>query len=132
MKLSRRDILKQSAALAIAATGSSVLNAQTKLRASELANYDATGLAELVRKKQITPLELVEDVLKRIERVNPKLNIVLTKNFDVEKARARAKQSLGDGAFAGVPVLLKNLCEYKDADIDFGSRLCLWEEFFRF
>lgn len=123
MKLSRRDILKQSAALAIAAAGSSVLNAQTKLRASELANYDATGLAELVRKKQITPLELVEDVLKRIERVNPKLNIVLTKNFDVEKARARAKQSLGDGAFAGVPVLLKNLCEYKDADIDFGSRL---------
>ncbi len=123
MNFSRREILKQSAALVIAATGSSVLNAQTKLRSSELANYDAVGLAELVRKKQITPLELVEDTLKRIERVNPKLNIVLTKNFDVEKARARAKQPLGDGAFAGVPVLLKNLCEYKDADIDFGSRL---------
>ena len=123
MSFSRREILKQSASLVIAAAGGSVLNAQTKLRSSELANYDAVGLAELVRKKQITPLELVEDTLKRIERINPKLNIVLTKNFDAEKARARAKQPLGDGAFAGVPVLLKNLCEYKDADIDFGSRL---------
>lgn len=123
MKFSRREILKQSASLAIAATGSSVLCAPPKLRSSELANYDAVGLAELVRKKQITPLELVEDVLKRIERVNPKLNLVLTKNFDVEKARARAKQNLGDSKLAGVPVLLKNIVEYKDAKIDFGSRL---------
>lgn len=123
MKLSRRKILKQSASLVIAAAGSSLIHAQTKLRSSELANYDAVGLAELLRKKQIAPLELVEDTLKRIERINPQLNAVLTKNFDVEKARARAKQPLGNGAFAGVPVLLKDLCEYKDADIDFGSRL---------
>ena len=123
MNLSRREILKQSASLAIAAAGSSVLRAQAKLRSSELAAYDAIGLAELIRKKQITPLELVEDVLKRIERVNPKLNVVLTKNFDVEKARARARQNLGDGKLAGAPVLLKNLVEYKDAKIDFGSRL---------
>lgn len=128
MKHTRRDFLKQTT-LTLAAAGGSLTNSaevfagQTKLRASELGGYDATGLAELIRKKQITPMELVEDVLKRIERVNSKLNIVLTKNFDVEKARARAKQQLGDGAFAGVPVLLKNICEYKDADIDFGSRL---------
>ncbi len=122
MKLSRREILRQSAAVAIAAASGSLLRAETKLKASELAGYDAVGLAELIRKNQITPLELVEDTIKRIERVNAKLNIVLTKNFDVEKARARAKQNLGDGAFAGVPVLLKNLVEYKDADIDFGSR----------
>ncbi len=124
MKSTRREFLKRSSAVALAGVAASQFGeAQSKLRSSELANYDATGLAELVRKKQVTPLELVEDVLKRIERVNPKLNAVLSKNFDVEKARARAKQSLGDGAFAGVPVLLKNLCEYKDADIDFGSRL---------
>ncbi|MGH9799923.1 MAG: amidase family protein, partial [Blastocatellia bacterium] len=129
MKSNRREFLKHSSTLALASIGASLVNgqevfgAQTKLRSSELTGYDAVGLAELIKKKQITPLELVEDVLKRIERVNPELNIVLTKNFDVEKARARAKQPLGDGAFAGVPVLLKNICEYKDADIDFGSRL---------
>lgn len=123
MNISRREVLKQSASLVIAATGSSLLFAQSKLRSSELAGYDAVGLATLLRKKEISPLELVEDTLKRIERINPKLNLVLTKNFDVEKARAKAKQPLGSGAFAGVPVLLKNLAEYKDADIDFGSRL---------
>ena len=124
MKSTRREFLKRSSAVALAGVAASQFGeAQSKLRSSELANYDATGLAELVRKKQVTPLELVEDVLKRIERVNPKLNAVLANNFDVEKARARAKQPLGDGAFAGVPVLLKNICEYKDADIDFGSRL---------
>ncbi|MFN8002513.1 MAG: amidase [Acidobacteriota bacterium] len=123
MKLSRRKMLQQTAALIVAATGGSALRAETKLRTSALVGYDAVGLAELIKKKQISPLELVEDTLKRIERINPKLNLVLSKNFDVELARARAKQPLGDGPFAGVPVLLKNLAEYKDADIDFGSRL---------
>lgn len=132
MSHTRREFLKKSASLAIAAAGGSLLNineafiAQAEPRASSLASlagYDAMGLAELIKKRQITPLELVEDTIKRIERVNPKLNIVLTKNFDVEKARARAKQNLGEGVFAGVPILLKNIVEYKDADIDFGSRL---------
>ncbi|MBI1765058.1 MAG: amidase [Acidobacteria bacterium] len=129
MKLNRRKFLKHTAALALTAAGTTLLNetptasAQTKLRAATLTGYDATGLAELIRQKKITPLELVEDTLRRIEHVNPQLNLVLTKNFDVEKARARAKASLGDGPFAGVPILLKNIVEYKDADIDFGSRL---------
>jgi amidase len=129
MKTNRREFLQQSAALALSATGAALLNdmpsisAQTKLRTSALAGYDATGLAELIHKKQITPLELVEDTLRRIEQLNPQLNLVLTKNFDVEKARARTKANLGDGRFVGVPILLKNIVEYKDADIDFGSRL---------
>ncbi len=128
MQTNRREFLQQSAALALAATSAALLSeepvgAQTKLRTSALAGYDATGLAELIRQKKITPLELVEDTLRRIEQLNPQLNLVLTKNFDVEKARARAKSNLGDGPFAGVPILLKNIVEYKDADIDFGSRL---------
>ena len=129
MKANRREFLKQSAALALSAAGASLLDdtpsasAQTKLRTSALAGYDATGLAELLRKKQITPLELVDDTLRRIEQLNPQLNLVLTKNFDIEKARTRAKASLGEGPFVGVPILLKNIVEYKDADIDFGSRL---------
>jgi amidase len=99
------------------------LSAQRKQIQSELADYDALGLAELIRKKQVTPLELVEDVIRRIELVNPRINAVLTKNFDPEKARERAKSGLGDGQFAGVPVMLKNLTRYKDARIDSGSRL---------
>ena len=48
---------------------------------------------------------------------------MLVKLFDVEKARERAKNGASDGLFAGVPVMLKNLTQYKDARIDSGSRL---------
>jgi hypothetical protein len=48
---------------------------------------------------------------------------VLTKNLDLEKARARARSGALEGIFAGVPVMLKNLQQYKDANIDWGSRL---------
>jgi amidase len=124
MDSTRRDFLKQSAAFTIAtASGLGAAVAQVKSKPSGLVNYDALGLAELIRKKQISPLELVDDVIRRVERVNPKINAVLTKLFDLEKARERAKNGVGDGPFAGVPVMLKNLTQYKDARIDFGSRL---------
>ncbi|HWP42556.1 MAG TPA: amidase family protein, partial [Blastocatellia bacterium] len=117
----RRKFLKTAASFSLAAVSSPLLVAQTKR--SDLAGYDGVGLAELVRKKQVSSLELVEEVIRRIERVNPKINAVLTKNFDVDKARARARGVLGDGPLAGVPVLLKNLTQYKDGRIDSGSRL---------
>src|SRR5215471_5886766 len=128
MNHARRDFLKKSAVFTLATAGGSLLAeytaiAQVRPKLSELANYDALGLAELIRKKQISPLELVDDVIGRVERVNPKINAVLTKLFDVEKARERAKQGIGDGPFAGVPVMLKNLTQYKDARIDASSRL---------
>jgi amidase len=127
MDHSRRDFLEKAAVFTLATAGGSLLPeyaaAQVKPKVSELTDYDALGLAELVRKKQISPLELVDDVIGRVERVNPKINAVLTKLFDVEKARERAKQGIGDGPFAGVPVMLKNLTQYKDARIDAGSRL---------
>src|SRR5262245_28149354 len=124
MDSTRRDFLKQSAAFTIAtASGLGAAVAQVKPKPSGLVNYDALGLAELIRKKQISPLELVDDVIRRVEGVNPKINAVLTKLFDLEKARERAKQGIGDGPFAGVPVMLKNLTQYKDARMDFGSRL---------
>src|SRR5215475_15554040 len=98
MDHSRRDFLKKSAVFALATAGDELfaeysVAAELKPKPSELANYDALGLAELIRKKQISSLELVNDVISRVERVNPKINAVLTKLFDVEKARARAKRS---------------------------------------
>src|SRR5215475_7317817 len=128
MDHSRRGFLKKSAVFALATAGDALLAeysaaAEVKPKSSELADYDALGLAELIRKKQISPLELVNDVISRVERVNPKINAVLTKLFDVEKARERAKQGIGEGPLAGVPVMLKNLTQYKESRIDAGSRL---------
>ncbi len=76
-------------------------------RFTEYDSYDGLGLAELVRRGQITPLELVEEAIARIEAVNPRINAVIHKFYD--DARAQAKGKLPDGPFAGVPFLLKDL-----------------------
>lgn len=122
MTQNRREFLKQSAAFSLLLSHPA-LAAQAKRQHAHLASYDALGLAELIKRKQVSPLELVEDVIRRIERVNPKINAVLTKNLDVERVRARARSGALEGTFAGVPVMLKNLQQYKDATIDSGSRL---------
>lgn len=73
---------------------------------SEYCNYDGLGLAELVAKKDVTPLELVEEAIARIERHNGKLNAVIYRTFD--RARSAATLPLR-GPFGGVPFLLKDI-----------------------
>jgi amidase len=68
---------------------------------------DATGQAELVRTKEVTPSELVDAAIARIERLNPELNAVIHDLF--ERARAETSGALPDGPFRGVPFLLKDL-----------------------
>lgn len=69
-------------------------------------DYDGLGLAELVKKKEVHPEELVEEAISRIEAYNLELNAVIHKMY--EQARKEAKKEL-TGAFAGVPVLLKDI-----------------------
>jgi amidase len=68
---------------------------------------DAVGQARLVRDGAITPLELVDGAIARIEAMNPTLNAVIDERF--EAARAEAAADLPDGPFRGVPILLKDL-----------------------
>ncbi|XDD49449.1 amidase [Leptospira sp. WS92.C1] len=69
--------------------------------------YDATGLADLVRKKSVHPSELVESAIERIEAINPGLNAVITRFY--EDAKKTAKSKLPDGPFRGVPILVKDI-----------------------
>lgn len=73
----------------------------------DYSDYDGLGLAELVAKKAVTPLELVEAAIERIEKHNPTLNAVVYKGYD--DARAGARGDLPDGPFRGVPFLIKDL-----------------------
>ena len=73
----------------------------------EFSSLDATALAALVRQRQVKAIELVETAIERIERLNPTLNAVVTPMY--EQARAAAMGKLGNGPFAGVPFLLKDL-----------------------
>jgi amidase len=89
--------------------------------ADEIGNLDATAQADLVRKKEVKPLELVEATIERIEKVNPQINAVVTKMYD--QARAAANGEIGDGAFAGVPFLLKDLqAAYAGVTMSAGSK----------
>jgi amidase len=89
----------------------------------EFSRFDAVGLAELVRRREVTPLELCEESIARIERLNPQLNAVVVKLF--ESARERAKQPLeNQSAVAGVPFLVKDLLSaVADVPMSSGSRL---------
>jgi len=69
--------------------------------------YDGLGLAELVAKKAVTPGELVEAAIERIEHHNPVLNAVVYKAYD--EALRVAAEPLPDGPFKGVPFLIKDL-----------------------
>lgn len=72
----------------------------------EFHRYDGLGLAELVAKKEVTPLELAEEAIDRIETYNPVINAVIYKMYD--QARLQAKSKLPGGRFSGVPFLLKD------------------------
>lgn len=74
---------------------------------SDLARLDAVALAELIRSGELSPLELLDDTIERIERLNPEINAVIHPTF--ENARAAAAGDLPDGPFRGIPWLLKDL-----------------------
>ncbi|MGB6067122.1 MAG: amidase [Desulfomonilaceae bacterium] len=88
----------------------------------EIAFLDATAQAELVRNKEITPTELVESAIERIERLNPRLNAVITPMYDL--ARKNASGSIPEGPFAGVPFLMKDLlASYAGVRMAMGTAL---------
>jgi amidase len=81
---------------------------------------DATGQAELVRRGEVSPKELVEAAIDRIQRVDPHLGAVVRERFDA--ARTEAAGELPDGPFRGVPMLLKDLgCHVAGEATDYGT-----------
>ena len=73
----------------------------------EYDEYDAMGLAELVKKKEVSAEELLDEAIQRTEKVNGQTNAVVLKHYD--EAKAMIKKGLPEGPFTGVPYLLKDL-----------------------
>jgi amidase len=85
-------------------------------------NYDGLGLAELMKKKELQPKEVLAEAIKTIEQHNPELNAVINKFY--EKAEKEADTIALNGTFAGVPMLLKDITqEIKDEKITSGSKV---------
>ena len=67
---------------------------------------DATGLAGLIARGDVTPRELLETAVARAEAINPKINAISV--WDLEAAEHTIDNGLQQGPFAGVPFLLDN------------------------
>ncbi len=76
------------------------------MTSTEIADMDAVAQAELVRRGDVTALELVSSAIARIEALNPTLNAVVTTSFDEALEMAAGGPA---GPFGGVPYLLKDL-----------------------
>ena len=93
---------------------------------SDYAAHDALSLAALVRSREVTPLELTEAAIARIEALDPKLNAVVLRLFD--RARDTAKRLAEPDPsrhqpLRGVPFLLKDLLQtVAGLPTSYGSR----------
>jgi amidase len=93
----------------------------------ELVSQSATALADLIRKRAISPVEVVEAYLRRIEKLNPLLNAIVTLAPDlIEQAKeAEAVVMRGDvvGPLHGVPVTIKDTIETAKLRTTSGSAM---------
>ena len=85
------------------------------------AQLDATEQARLVRRREVSPRELAEAAIARIEALDGRLNAVVTRAF--ERGLTLADRPLPDGPFRGVPFLFKDLMDWEGVRTTFGSRL---------
>ncbi|MDO9564582.1 MAG: amidase family protein, partial [Bradyrhizobium sp.] len=85
----------------------------------EYGSYDGIGLADLVRKKQVSAGELLDEAIARTARVDPEINAVVVKHYDA--AKKQIDNGLADGPFTGVPFLLKDLENLAGTRTTFGA-----------
>lgn len=84
---------------------------------------DALDMVQAIRNKQVSALELVEESILRIERDNPRLNAVISKQYEKAIDQARGLVDRGQ-PFLGVPFLLKDLGQDQAGQLSTsGSRL---------
>ncbi|MEI7470108.1 MAG: amidase, partial [Chloroflexota bacterium] len=95
---------------------------------SNIAFLPATELSQAIRRKQLSPVEVIEAVFAQIHAHNPQLNAFCTLTEDQARAEARAAEAAvmrGDplGPLHGIPISIKDLFFTKDVRTMRGSRL---------
>src|ERR1700755_3594802 len=88
---------------------------------NEYDSFDAVGLAELVRQKQVTPGALLDEPSALTAKFDPEINAVVVRHYDF--ARRQIAAGLPDGPFTGVPFLLKDLDLLEGTRTTFGASI---------
>jgi Asp-tRNA(Asn)/Glu-tRNA(Gln) amidotransferase A subunit family amidase len=87
-------------------------------------DHDAVGIAELIRNREVTADEVLEEAIARIETRNPVVNALVRTMFD--EAKRTVDEGVPQGPLAGVPLLLKDLrATYGGVPTTSGSRYFL-------
>ncbi|MGH7823468.1 MAG: amidase, partial [Candidatus Binatia bacterium] len=97
------------------------------MKSTELTAMPLTEAAEAIRSREISPIELTEAYLGRIEKVNPEVNAYVT--VTAERARTDARQATEEiargnyrGALHGIPLALKDLFDTAGIRTTAGSK----------
>ena len=90
------------------------------MKIDEYQQYDALGLAEQVRKKEVTPTELLQTALALVQRTQGSINAIA--HVDAKVGERNANKN-GAGIFRGVPFLIKELLPYPGLPAAMGSRM---------
>ena len=98
------------------------------MESDELCYMPAAEMAAAIREKRLSPVEVVEAVLARIEQINPRLNAYCTVTADAARAAARDAEAavMRDGTLGilhGVPVSIKDLVTTKGTRTTWGSKM---------
>ncbi len=97
------------------------------MSSSELLDFDVAALGEKIRSRQISPVELAEAYLNRIQETETHLHAYITVTAEQARAAAKAAEREVDGGwrgpFHGIPVALKDLCYTKGIRTTGGSKI---------
>lgn len=95
----------------------------------DLSQFDGLAIADLIRRRELDPIEVIEITIANIEKLNPTLNAVIHKMYEEARAvatswkRALENDTQTTATFCGVPFFLKDLlAEYKGAPFNEGCR----------
>jgi Asp-tRNA(Asn)/Glu-tRNA(Gln) amidotransferase A subunit family amidase len=80
----------------------------------------AVAQLALLEQRKVSPLELADEYIRQIERLNPVLNAII--DFDAERVRAQAR-NVGSGALAGLPLTIKSSIAIEGHRCEIGSVL---------
>lgn len=99
-----------------------------KASSLNILNLTIKDLSELISRREISPVDLVEASLKRIARLNPVLNAFITvledaAREDAKNAEMLIKEGRYKGPLHGIPVSLKDLIYVKGAKSTSGSKI---------
>ena len=121
LALSRRSVLK--AMVAALSTTALPSFASTQSMQRQLLDYDAVGLAHLIRNKSVSAKEVIEASIARIDALDGSINALTTRTF--ERALSRVGDLPSGTVFEGVPTLLKDLIDLGGVRRTNGSLLHL-------